>query len=116
MKNHSLLLATIALLASSLPITSNAATQVYDLSADWSDTQNPNGPWSYLSGGGLLGNDPFPWVIGYNSFGEWDALRATTATTAVPGYLEVGDIFANSYLGLNVRWTAPANGTISISG
>ena len=63
MKTSILLLATIALFAPSLPIATKAATQVYDLNADWSDTQNPNGPWSFRDGeGGLFVNTPFPWV------------------------------------------------------
>jgi len=103
-----------------LPVASNAATQVYDLKADWSDTENPNGVWSYRShDGNLLPNDAFPWGYLYSGDlynGEADALIRTTAASAVPGYREVGDISALTTFGVKVRWTAPANGSISISG
>jgi hypothetical protein len=41
-----------ALLALTLALP--AAAQNYDLKADWSDTQNPNGPWSFRQGTALL--------------------------------------------------------------
>ena len=117
MKKSILLLATIAALTPCLPVATNAATQVYDLKSDWSDTQNPNGPWSYCfaPGGSPLPNDPFPWAV-FDSIGVAEAVTRTTGDSAVPGYLEVGDIYALSDSGVGVRWTAPANGTISASG
>ena len=60
MKQHIALFATIAVLASSFPVTTNAATQVYDLKTDWSDTQNPNGTWSYRQGDSLLNYEKSP--------------------------------------------------------
>jgi hypothetical protein len=119
MKNHSLLLAMIALLASLLS-TTNAATQIYDLKTDWSDTQNPNGTWTYClyPGGPPLPNDPIPWAWVYYD-GYMEAITATTADAVVSGYREVGDIYAlHAFEGspVCVRWTAPGNGTISVSG
>ena len=93
-----LLLATVAALVPCLPVATHAATQVYDLKADWSDTQNPNGTWSYrFAGGELLTNDPFPWAISDWSGSLAEAVTKTTAASAVPGYLEVGDISVISY-------------------
>jgi hypothetical protein len=116
MKKSILLLATVAVLAPCLPVATRGATQVYDLKNDWSNTQNPNGSWSYcFAGDGLLPNDSFAWGI-LDELGYGDAVRKTTAVSAAPGYLEIGDISVISYSGVGVRWIAPANGTISVSG
>jgi hypothetical protein len=121
MKKSILLLATIAALAPCLSVTTNAATQVYDLKADWSDTQNPNGTWSYLLGGDfLLPNNPFPWALLGN---VWEGIIKLTEGTSIPdvspitpGYLEIGDIYVLTDGDVRLRWTAPANGTINVSG
>jgi hypothetical protein len=113
-KIKSLLGAALALFV--FTFTAKAAIQVYDLKADWSDTQNPNGPWSYRNfDGALLSNEPFPWA--YDYYGLVAITRATEAV-AVPGVLEPGDIYLRleGLFGLTVRWTAPADGTINISG
>jgi hypothetical protein len=129
---------TIAALAAVVPLTAMAAPQVYDLRDDWSDTQNPNGAWEYrlASGlGGLLSNDPFPWaheeevvLEGY----DWEtntpytyteiqltAIARTTAADAAEGFLEPGDIYTiteGSDPYVHVHWTAPADGSIDLSG
>jgi hypothetical protein len=117
MKKSISLLATVAALALCLPVANRAATQVYDLKTDWSDTQNPNGPWSYRSAGGsLLPNDSFPWGYMYVD-GIGDALIKTTEATVLPGHRELGDVVAYPMSeGVMARWTAPARGTINISG
>lgn len=122
MKKSILLLATVAALAPCLPVASIAATQVYDLKADWSDTQNPNGTWSYRQGDNLLINNPFPWAAASgNPYGLVAIARATEAVV-VPGSIALGDIFViltdpTSGEGeVTLRWTAPANGTINVSG
>jgi hypothetical protein len=108
-----------------LPLTTNAApglcgttpvTQVYDLKTDWSDTQNPNGPWSYRDlQGALLSIAPFPWSDVPNTEGVDAIIRADSASV-VPGFLELGDIYVSHVFGSLVRWTAPAAGAINISG
>lgn len=115
MKKSISLLATAALVALSLPLTTNAATQVYDLKADWSDTQNPNGAWSYRDpGGALLSIDPFPWSYTCESS---EAIARASEVSVVPGILELGDIYVMpGGCGITVRWTAPVNGTINVSG
>lgn len=120
-KINSLLGAGFALLV--LPLAANAATgpcatipttQVYDLKADWSDTQNPNGAWSYLDYDLLLISDPVPWWTprpGYN-----DRISRTAGSDVVPGKLELGDIFVEwPVSATGPRWTAPAAGTINVS-
>lgn len=106
--------AVLALLV--LTVTANAATQVYDLKTDWSDTQNPNGTWSYRDyGGALLSNDPFPWT--YSCNGEPQGVLRTSEASVVPGFLELGDIYLlPTGCGVMLRWTAPASGTINVSG
>ena len=120
MRKSILLLATLAALAPCFPVATNAATQVYDLKTDWSDTQNPNGTWTYClsPGGPPLLNDPIPWGWVYSD-GYMEAITKTTAASAVSGYREVGDIYAlHAFDGsaVCVRWTAPGKGTISVSG
>ena len=127
MKKSISLLTTTALLAVGLPLTTHAATgpcgttpatQVYDLKTDWSDTQNPNGTWSYRawSDGPLLLNDPFPWTYVFTS--ETLAITRTAESGVIPGFLERGDIFVwrNDSVPAVVHWAAPANGKINISG
>jgi hypothetical protein len=117
MKRNTSLIASIALLTLSLPLTTNAATQVYDLKNDWSDTQNPNGAWSYRwDGGDLLTADPFPWAVDLS--GDLHGLTRTTEDAIVPGHLELGDIYLviGYTAGVTARWTAPSSGKISISG
>jgi hypothetical protein len=111
---NGLLGAVLALLV--LSFTANAASQVYDLKTDWSDTQNPNGTWSYHdSVGALLSDDPFPWT--YSCNGDVLAIARTSQSLVVPGTLEHGDIFMLlSDCGVTLRWTAPANGTVTVSG
>jgi hypothetical protein len=114
-KINSLPGAVLALLV--LTLTANAAIQVYDLKTDWSDTQNPNGAWSYRSlyYGELMINDPFAWASASYPNEGW--IRKITSSSVVPGYLEVGDVSLGTPYGLQVfpRWTAPASGTITIS-
>ena len=115
MKKSISLLATLAALAPCLPATTNAATQIYDLKADWSDTQNPNGAWSYREGTNLLhsvayGPDLRAW-IGLNNYApviyrELD-LSSVTVENSCPS---CGQGIAN------ILWTAPSAGTIEISG
>ncbi|GEM_PF-3499820 len=116
MKNLATLFSAAAVLGLCSSSNISAATQVYDLKADWSDTQNPNGTWSYrLWDGSLLPNDYFGWGYLYSEdYGN--ALMRITQANAVPGYREAGDIIALTEQGVNVRWTAPATGTINISG
>ena len=116
MKNSISLLATMALVALSSPLTTNAATQVYDLKTDWSDTQNPNGTWSYRRiDGSLLQGDPLPWGQESGDVG-FEGITRTTEASVVSGFLSLGDIFVHTTSGTTLRWTAPANGNINISG
>jgi hypothetical protein len=126
MKKSILLLATVAALPLCFPVTANAATQVYDLKTDWSDTQNPNGAWSYRQGNNLLMNVPLPWVgVGYDGSGTFAATALEKVGADVHVYggtifvyeeLQTGDVLFVPGGGGNILWTAPANGTIDIAG
>ena len=115
MKRNILILATLAALAPCFPVATRAATQVYDLKADWSATQNPNGRWSYREGTNLLHSvsyapDMAVW-IGLNNYGpvlyrELDLSSVTVANSC----RSCGQGVAN------IIWTAPSAGTIDISG
>jgi hypothetical protein len=97
-------------------------TRVYDLKTDWSDIANPNGPWSFRdAGGGLFVNTPFPWgdgafFAGITKVTEGSVLPGYEGSPIEPGYLEIGDVALTAFGYTNVRWTAPVNGVINISG
>jgi hypothetical protein len=135
------LLATIAVLcllifqfptnAATGPCGMNALPRVYDLKSDWSDTQNPNGTWSYRWGESVLINNPFPWVgTGYTGCPNGCAwppniptiekvsgtVNAYAFLNIYPGVLDDGDILVVPGNGGNILWTAPESGTIKISG
>ena len=116
------------------PNTNIAATQVYDLNADWSVTENPNGTWSYREGETLLTSDPLPWVgAAYDPgapviqwppqvpamekvAGEVSIYGATYSLSVYLGVLESDDILVVPGANGNILWTAPVSGTIDISG
>ena len=114
-----------------------APAQTYDLGAQWSDTANPNGPWTYRQGGSAL-----PLISNYSgggSFGftqpawapsnNWGDLLPVWFKSTVDGGprefdILTGDVVVHSTdsangIGegiANVIWTSPAAGTINITG
>ena len=113
----------------------NAAPKIYDLQADWSNIQNPNGPWSYREGESLLISNPVAWVgAAYDGCpfpcGGPNAPAIVQASgTALPAYgdrlqasdgyfdyFRDGDIVCVSGTGVNILWTAPVSGNTDISG
>jgi len=119
-----LLLILMLLAAWSFPLVAEAT--LYDLTADWSDTDNPNGVWSYNKGGA-----PLPSVNNY--FGT-PGQRAWAVATSGSGHIPVwfmpisgtnaGDVLAHSwdpanggaYGEANVTWTSDTAGEAHISG
>jgi hypothetical protein len=115
------------------------ATEQWDLKADWSDTQNPNGAWSYLEGADLLPHVS-AWTSAQGSFNGDQPAWAVTANeqSFLPGWFkssvtptftvdwQIGDVIThalepNNCCGLgngegSVVWTSPFNGTINLSG
>jgi hypothetical protein len=108
--------------------TSFATTVTYDLKNDWGTT-NPNGPWSFLQGTTLL---PYQspcdaYVYNCPNTDLYLPLWARVPASAVSNepYFEPGDILTHSVDGFNgdptlgestLKWTAPAAGSIDISG
>jgi hypothetical protein len=117
------------------PNSASAAT-LYDLKTDWSNTSNPNGPWSYKQGNTPL--QAATWDFG----GYWSttqpgwAVTQTITTSSLPFWFksngsetlakdwQAGDIVVHTTdpdngVGngvANVTWTSPIAGTIGITG
>lgn len=128
-------LAPIALLASLARFA--AAGTVYDLTADWSDSANPNGPWRYREGGNLL-----PHVAAWQGLsGDFTTAQPAWArfdvgTSKLPGIFkssatvgiahdwQTGDVICHTTdptngIGsgtANVTWTSPVTGTVAVTG
>jgi hypothetical protein len=95
---------------------------VYDLSADWSTTNNPNGPWSYNQGLAPLPVFTSNWHgTGLNAWGRTDNQPPAWGLLTIPmGNGGPGDVVVHStnFEGVptNVTWTSSASGIIDISG
>lgn len=129
--------ATLAL----LPLAGNAATIVYDLSADWSNSVNPgaNGVWSYNDGSGAItphqasytplapNQSAWAWAAsGPGHVASWfKTVNDYNASTGGAVEYGVGDIGvhtwdpgngANTGGPANVTWTAASDASIDIEG
>jgi len=100
---------------------------IYNLSADWSDTTNPNGVWSYY----VNGNLGISGTRGSDSFGDpgpppiWTAAASDnwlgwskSNGSELFGELQLGDVYGHTpYSGsLEIWWTSPLAGPIDVSG
>jgi hypothetical protein len=121
------------------------AGAIYDLAADWSDTNNPNGVWTYLAAPGVpltshLDNwgtsiftapqpawayAPYPAVPGHVP--AFYKVVATTVDSDPNHYDQpIGSVVIHNNdrssgpdlqsLPMGITWTAPTDGTIQISG
>lgn len=112
------------------------AVTVYDLNSGWSDANNPNSVWAYRQGSNALPHNDVSVCCpaGYGITAAWapsgqvgnflPLWAKATANNPGAGFM-AGDIIVHSVDGFNgnpalgesnVTWTAPAAGTISISG
>jgi hypothetical protein len=112
--------------------TSQAQITTYDLTADWSDTSNPNGVWSYNEGVNPLPSTPLwqnvqpAWAYccngitgGFGHVPAWVKVRSSSIIDH-----QVGDVIVHSsdsgrgenFGPANTTWTSPADGVITISG
>jgi uncharacterized repeat protein (TIGR01451 family) len=117
---------------SSSYVASQSQSVTYDLAADWSNTSNPNGVWSYNEGLNPLPLTPFwygqnqpGWAYccnypgGFGHVPVWLKLQSTWGVD-----LQTGDVAVHSsdsgrgenFGPANVTWTSPAAGVITISG
>jgi hypothetical protein len=131
-----LLFAGLGQAVMSLPLgVSMASATTYDLAADWSDADNPNGVWTYREG-----TDALPSVADWTPLTSPVVQPAWAPSTAGGNFLPawfkstanhpadldilVGDVVVHSTDAFNgqssgvanVIWTSPINGVIDISG
>jgi len=121
----------VAILLVSFCVPPNA--HCFSLAGDWSDSVNPNGPWSYNAG-----DIPLPYNVANWPLGEFGAQTAwansNTVGTFIPGWFKsisnaqydwlVGDVIVHSTDDVNgvnnglanVTWTSPASGIYDING
>jgi hypothetical protein len=108
-----------------------ANVQTYNVAADWSYTQNPNGVWSYNEGSTPLPYALFPWInipeICWANGGyppAWTKMQTSPPYGWAPdGDIAWGDVIVHSVsvnpnnpAPANLTWTSPGTGTIDISG
>jgi len=127
-------------LVAMIPTFSN--TIDYSLAGQWSNTANPNGPWTYREGnealplvtdynfgGTVPGFTPQPAWAPSNVGGQFLPVWLQSSQTGTPSGFEAGavtpgDVIVHSTDGFNgsgegianVIWTSPSAGTIDISG
>lgn len=134
-------LSALSLTAAALGVTLPAQAAVYSLKGDWSDTNNPNGPWSYLAAGAPLpsntdwigfgpswndprlagnlhpngGNGLTPGLTKYEAGSEPEPIDAVDGD--IVGHSDDGIAGFNSGAGLlSMRFVSPAAGLASIDG
>jgi len=133
----SILASALFLLHSTANVSAGKPTVTYDLNANWSDTRNPNGAWSYN-----WGNDPisifqtFWWGQagwGFIQIGDgciikgsyFDGQTDPWGTPIGPAHdWQPGDVMMHAlsipYGGrdtfVNIKWTSPGDGMIDIAG
>lgn len=128
-----LAIAISTLFTATASLSGNAvAASIWDLKNDWSDTTNPNGPWSlnsdstslpHISGstlpGGVLVSQP-GWAACSSCRGFW--FKAAFEPSNIDWktgdiVLHTQDQFSNPYdHAANVTWSSPLSGVISIAG
>ncbi|MFN0012181.1 MAG: hypothetical protein ACKVS8_11125 [Phycisphaerales bacterium] len=117
--------ASLAAAALLIAATSAAAAQTWSIKNDWSDVNNPTGPWSLRSSNGAL--LPFTlrttnWVTPQPSWGGFPTWFKSNGTETVGHDWIAGDIVTHSGPagdGANqglIRWTSPVEGAVNITG
>lgn len=114
------------LIASTLALATTVSAQTYDVARDWSPTNNPNGPWSYLRGSTLLPYQPttccgIPPTTSFAPSSVSGSFLPIFWKPDGPGF----DFAVHSYDPFNggtfigeavLAWTAPSTGIVDISG
>lgn len=128
----SMLSAIVALAALSGPL-SKAEAVTYNLADHWSDSSNPNGPWSYRDGAGPITTHQDDWASGFATDQPAWAAAASGPGHIVSWFKSVntafdfvsGDVITHTWdseNGLTGRapswlvWTSPFNAEIDING
>lgn len=112
---------TIVILSATLVTLARVDAAVYDLKTDWSNTSNPNGPWSYLVNGAVVGSG----IRTGDSFGApgaptiWGGgfLGWSQSNGSQNSYLDLqtGDVYGHTG-SLAIDWTSPAAGVAQVDG
>ena len=131
-------LATIAVLQAAASPPRALALPVWDLTADWSDTANPDGAWTFRDGGVPLPAAVSAWQGLSNVFSTAQPAWTTSTTqiSSLPALFKSsadviivhdwlpGDIVVHTqddangfgFGPANVVWTSPMRGTVDLSG
>jgi hypothetical protein len=99
------------------PAPGQAAT-IFDLTADWSDTVNPNGAWSYRTGDTLLTSTTRasdPWATPQASWGDLPGWFKSNGTELFAHDWQAGDVVTHTGSS-DIVWTSPHDGVITIEG
>jgi hypothetical protein len=106
--------------------------KVYDLTSDWSDTQNPNGPWTVLIGttvaknvtgwDGEKGQNAYATVASGSLVGHIPALLKVSVSNFAGSLAKTGDLVIHAQdesggTGLGqarIVWTAPSTGSVDV--
>jgi hypothetical protein len=129
--------ALIAVLTLPAPARPARAAVSWDLTADWSDTANPNGPWSYRHGAELLPHvDRWEHAVSYFLGPQPAWAREEIGTSRIPSFFrssapvadahdyEPGDVVCHTQDEANgigsgpagIVWRSPVDGTVDVSG
>ncbi len=135
--NPARVLALVALAWCTFAPHSARAATVYDLVNDWSDSNNPNGSWSYFEGGNLLPHvSSWQGLSGDFSTAQPAWARFATGNQNLPCFFKSsgivgiphdwldGDVLCHTTDpangvgsgGASVMWTSPSKGTATVSG
>ena len=116
------LLIAITAVGLALSADARAVPVIYDLNSDWSETSNPNGPWTYEVNGGAASSgirccDTFgtPQQIWGSGFSGWSKSNGSEGFTHD---WSTGAIYGHtpSSGGLGILWSSPNDGIADITG
>ena len=105
---------------------STLSAQTWDIRTDWSNSNNPNGPWSLrfgngsvLPGSSISGGWSVPQPVWGSIPGGW--FKSNGAETVPHDWLQ-GDIITHTEdsgdpnLSMVIRWQSPINGVVKVTG
>ncbi len=125
---------TVAIVLALLCWASGGMTAIaqYNVSADWSNADNPNGVWSYwvegsLAKPGTRSGDPFPdppgppsiwtaWEGAWTHYG-WSKSNGSEQINGLGWDLQMGDVYGHTGDSpMEIRWESPLDGLVNVLG